>query len=307
MNDSSTFSLTTTKSTGLAHAVFMGGNSSVWSLICTLTDALDQEVQQEPGKSFELSKEDLNKMHYPGIKTLAKTARYIKDFRQVFELYGQAAGYLPMPEHPHSIYSVYKTLYYGENAVNTLIKTLNLAKLYYKRNTTTAVVQPAEEMITAIASLWEAFDANKIFAAEMFPDEQEPIGLTYLANDLYALQERIMNMDQGNVLYAHRNMNGKITFFQNGAVKVELDYQIGNNDEKYDHNNEMWSNYHKAMHAADIMTNSGSFSSSFRPNQYTIPGGADLELVLQGLVNATFITEQEKESLMQRLMPKRIS
>lgn len=286
------------------HSVFsaaVGPNrTTAWEIICYVADVVTAEVAADPGRTFAMSKKESEKSLYPLMRTLVEAAEDFRDFRSLFALYGQVAGALrsdgPLPAN-HDLYAI---LHHGEAAINTLVKAILVTEAFYKAHPDTAFEQPIGPIVDALSFLWKYFRPNALLFSEIFPTEVEPVGLSSIKDEIYKVKTAIMDLDLGAVHHRYRNDNGLLVFFHNHAVQITIDSAKPGAREMHGENERLWQPLGHRLDELGVMNNAGSMHTG-RLNTYTIPAGADWDLVLDGLCNAGFITGLEKRTLRAEL------
>lgn len=275
--------------------------NTVWTVLSEVADSIGREARQEPAASFALSEEENFRMSMPFLRSFPEAAKNITGFKHLIELYGQAAGFIPLSgQDIPSLHTVYQKLHFGQNTVDALSKTLRIAARFYQEHSDMALVQPAEEILGKISLLYDYFQPNKLLGSEIFGSLQPPIGLTYLNEDIRRRMKAIMERDPGKIRLQFTNSNCRLDFHENGTVRVTIDRRTEDAASAEERNHQLWDNYSDTMYHAGVMTNAGVFANG-QINTYTIPAGADTEAVLRGLLRAEFIDEEEKSRLTKLL------
>jgi hypothetical protein len=266
---------------------------AIWQVLCHVAAALDAEARRAPGASFRLAASEAHRGFFPMMRTLPEAARKFGDLRDLFSLYGREMGYVDSPDQstPQRTYSI---LHSGEGAIVTLIKSITIANTFYERHRYDDTVVPEDEMCSALAILDEYFAPERFIQTEMaglYPEAQ-PVSLTSLKKDVYRWMEAIMEMDQGSSVIDYSNANGRIVVHGNGAIRVTIDSRGDDVRDLSGADEALWGNYRIAMRERGVMTNASSIAPG-RANTYTICPGADLQIVLDGLREATMISPAE--------------
>lgn len=263
------------------------GKSTPWQLFCKVMNNLDSEIESGYADGFVCLSKTADSVSNP-INTISESVKYIRYFQELISFLGQSSGFVDLLPYERSQAGACRILDNGRDGINHLTRSFIVVNDYY--NSDNLTLMNKDEMLEAVAFLDQYF----------YPEKHEwaSKSLESLKMNLFTLEEKIMKMDHGPSIYEYKNLNGQLTFFQDGAIHVTVDSERADAVAEWGANEQLIHKYHSAVLKHNIVTNSGGFDCGVI-NTFNIPQGVDIYQALEVLFEAEFISKRERDMLLR--------